>query len=134
MNIELLNDVLEFIKKNPELWTQEEWHHRKKHSFAGFIQLRALDLPFTSDLITKTTVKKSKKFCVTKNKILDDLVTYSVARDFAGLSRCQASVLFFSMNTLDDLEIIVHLLAEGVDTYTVLTENLSWRIKNAKCK
>lgn len=128
-NVELLRETLQTIKENPEHWDQKQWHCGTTHCFAGLVEckLRKMAIQETIDDAQETKLAicdKSELLSVLKANGFDDeegvmmvnkyYPIYQNTRILAmialGLTNEQSGELFYSDNTLEDLERIVEEL------------------------
>jgi hypothetical protein len=91
-----LLQTLEMVKANPQHWDQTHWHCGTSHCFAGFVHLLQKELPVdtSDDLMIKIFYTSEGRF-------------RNTAKDWLGLTEEEADNLFYSFNTIEDLERIV---------------------------
>ncbi len=154
VNRELLLEVLEIIRVNPEQWNQEDWHTTPEergawshcgtaHCFAGWAKLIFLELPTNDpdifleryanvewpDGLAEFIIYESNKTPMTSEELRE---TYSVrtltsfiARFALGITDDQADRLFNANNSFEQLERIVYEILEE-DTQKQLQNASDW--------
>ena len=99
VNKKLLTNTLKLIKENPGHWNQGMWHCGTTHCFAGFVECQMHNVDVRAYFPTEETNTRKK------------------AKEELGLNSFWSDTLFYSGNTLHDLEIIVHALTtDDVDS------------------
>ena len=138
VNKELLRQVLQIIKDNPEHWDQEQWHCDTTHCFAGVTEALVRGIPLDSNANEFTwnmdkSLSEQLSECLTKEELtqfslrleatdlnvpLEEYLNFTMPGEYTPdiaqialrLSNEQADNLFDCNNTLEVLEEIVEAL------------------------
>lgn len=117
MNVELAENILEYIEAHPDEWDQRTWHCGTTYCFAGLI-VRGDD-----NIIEPNSVGSFDVIDRSTGGKLGVIQKY--AADRLGLTIWQADVLFNEYNSLDDLKRIVDVLSDNPD---ISEDNLEYII------
>lgn len=111
-NIEKLEAVLNQIKAHPESHNQEVWAEKTEcgtaYCMAGWaVALAGYEFDWHSDGTTSSVITE-RTATSTHYELIEEVATVVLGLDF-----CDAVELFHSLNTVDDLELMVKNLSNG---------------------
>ena len=119
MNVELAENILEYIQAHPDEWNQKWWHCGATYCFAGLIakgddEIMQYNSYGSFDVIDRSTGENLG-------------VIHKYAAERLGLTIWQADILFNEDNSLDDLKRLIEVLS---DNPGISGENLAYMINN----
>jgi len=112
-NVKLLNRILDIIETDPDHWDQETWVTETPcgtaYCFAGWaVHLNGYKFHPGWDLSLNTSDE------VYKDNEKESIYIQDVAQEILGLTLLEATTLFSSWRTLDDIRAVVaHIIARG---------------------